>query len=102
MSVVQSLPSLHAWAPLWLVQAELVHMSKVHTLASLQVVPQLPQLSKLVVRSTHAPLHEVSLLLQLAWQVPSAHTSLPVHTVLHAPQWLGSLFRSTQLPSQAW
>jgi hypothetical protein len=50
--------------------------------------------------STHEPPQLVSPGPQAAWQTPALHTVPAPHGDSHAPQWCGSLLRSTQTPEQ--
>ena len=58
-------------------------------------VPQVPQLSLAVCRSTQVPLQEVALFGQP--QVPLKQPSWPVHAVPQVPQFVRSVCRFTQL-----
>ena len=84
-----------------------VHVPLVQDVPPLQVVAHEPQFELLDERSTHAPVHAVSAPPSapaspehVAAQAPRLHTWPALHFVTHAPQWVGSLWRSTQTPPQ--
>jgi hypothetical protein len=65
----------------------------------MQTLPQLPQLELSLVVSTQAP-SQVLLLPQANAQLPFSQTWLAPQAFPHAPQFLGSELRLTQLPEQ--
>jgi hypothetical protein len=66
-----------------------------------QTLPQAPQSSGVVARSTQAPLHGVKPAEQDVAQPLTVHTCAALHVVLQSPQWLESAARSTQTPLQS-
>jgi len=74
-------------------------MPALHVCPLLQAVPHAPQLSALLVRSTHAPEQAVSMVgavAHVAAHAPSEHTCPAAQAVPQLPQFAGSEFVSTQ------
>jgi len=67
----------------------------------LQTMPQPPQLFASASVTTHAAAHSVSPLAQSAPHAPCEQTWVLPHAVVHFPQWVGSVSRSTQTPLQS-